>query len=408
MKTIAIAGTFDTKGKEYLYVKGLVEELGLQPLMIHMGVFPPDFPADISNQEIAQAAGYDLQELVDRRDRALATEVLSKGMQRVVVRLYQEGKFDGILSFGGSGGTSMVTPAMRELPIGVPKLMVSTMASGNVEQYVGTSDIIMMPSIVDVAGLNEISRTVFRNAVSAIAGMVEARDKWKEASREQKHLVAATMFGVTTPCVNYAKEYLEQHGYEVLVFHATGTGGKTMEALIDAGFFQGVLDITTTEWCDELIGGVLAAGSHRCEAAGRNKIPQVVSVGAMDMVNFGPIDTVPEKFLSRNLYRHNPTVTLMRTTVSENIRIGNKLAEKLNMAKGKTILMLPLGGVSEIDKPGQPFYGKEEDEALFQTLRKETDANVVRIEEMNQNINDPIFGETAAKKLIELMEAESK
>ena len=181
-----------------------------------------------------------------------------------------------------------------------------------------------------------------------------------------------------------------------------------MEALIDAGFFQGVLDITTTEWCDELIGGVLAAGSHRCEAAGRNKIPQVVSVGAMDMVNFGPIDTVPEKFLSRNLYRHNPTVTLMRTTVSENIRIGNKLAEKLNMAKGKTILMLPLGGVSEIDKPGQPFYGKEEDEALFQTLRKETDANVVRIEEMNQNINDPIFGETAAKKLIELMEAESK
>lgn len=408
MKTIAIAGTFDTKGKEYLYVKGLVEELGLQPLMIHMGVFPPDFPADISNQEIAQAAGYDLQELVDRRDRALATEVLSKGMQRVVVRLYQEGKFDGILSFGGSGGTSMVTPAMRELPIGVPKLMVSTMASGNVEQYVGTSDIIMMPSIVDVAGLNEISRTVFRNAVSAIAGMVEARDKWKEASREQKHLVAATMFGVTTPCVNYAKEYLEQHGYEVLVFHATGTGGKTMEALIDAGFFQGVLDITTTEWCDELIGGVLAAGSHRCEVAGRNKIPQVVSVGAMDMVNFGPIDTVPEKFLSRNLYRHNPTVTLMRTTVSENIRIGNKLAEKLNMAKGKTILMLPLGGVSEIDKPGQPFYGKEEDEALFQTLRKETDANVVRIEEMNQNINDPIFGETAAKKLIELMEAESK
>lgn len=286
--------------------------------------------------------------------------------------------------------------------------MVSTMASGNVEQYVGTSDIIMMPSIVDVAGLNEISRTIFRNAVSAIVGMVEARDKWKEASREQKHLVAATMFGVTTPCVNYAKEYLEQHGYEVLVFHATGTGGKTMEALIDAGFFQGVLDITTTEWCDELIGGVLAAGSHRCEAAGRNKIPQVVSVGAMDMVNFGPMDTVPEKFLSRNLYRHNPTVTLMRTTVSENIRIGNKLAEKLNMAKGKTILMLPLGGVSEIDKPGQPFYGKEEDEALFQTLRKETDANVVRIEEMNHNINDPVFGETAAKKLIELMEAENK
>lgn len=408
MKTIAIAGTFDTKGKEYLYVKSLVEELGMQTLMIHTGVFPPEFPADVSNEEVAKAAGYDLQELVDKKDRALATEVLSKGMQRLVPLLYREGRFDGILSFGGSGGTSMVTPAMRELPIGVPKLMVSTMASGNVEQYVGTSDIIMMPSIVDVAGLNEISKTIFRNAVLAMAGMVGIKDKLKEDTKGQKPLVAATMFGVTTPCVNYAKNYLEQRGYEVLVFHATGTGGRTMEALTEAGFFQGILDLTTTEWCDELIGGVLAAGPHRCEAAAKNRIPQVVSVGAMDMVNFGPLDTVPEKFSDRNLYRHNPTVTLMRTTVDENMETGGKLAEKLNMAVDKTILMLPLGGVSGIDMPGQPFYGKEEDEALFETLRKKTNHDIVEILEMDQNINDPVFGETAAKKLIELMEAKRK
>ena len=196
------------------------------------------------------------------------------------------------------------------------------MASGNVEQYVGTSDIIMMPSIVDVAGLNKISKMVFQNAVLAMAGMVEGKDRLKEDRQEQKPLVAATMFGVTTPCVNYAKNYLETCGYEVLVFHATGTGGKIMEALTEAGFFQGVLDLTTTEWCDELVGGVLAAGPHRCEAAGKKQIPQVISVGAMDMVNFGPLDTVPEKFSDRNLYQHNPTVTLMRTTVEENKEIG--------------------------------------------------------------------------------------
>lgn len=408
MKTIAIPGTFDTKGKEYLYIKSLVENLGIKTLMIHTGVFPPEFPADVSNTEVAEAAGYDLQKLVEKKDRALATEVLSRGMKKLVPQLYKEGKFDGILSFGGSGGTSMVTPAMRELPIGVPKLMVSTMVSGNVEQYVGTSDIIMMPSIVDVAGLNKISKIVFQNAVLAMAGMVDGKNKLKEDKQEQKPLVATTMFGVTTPCINYAKNYLEARGYEVLVFHATGTGGKTMEALTEAGFFQGVLDLTTTEWCDELVGGVLAAGPHRCEAAAKKQIPQVISVGAMDMVNFGPMDTVPEKFSGRNLYRHNPTVTLMRTTVRENEELGAKLAEKLNMATEKAILMLPLGGVSGIDMPGQPFYGKEEDEALFDTLRKKVNPNAVEILEMDQNINAPEFGETAAKKLIELMEAKYK
>ena len=404
MKTIAVAGTFDTKGKEFLYVKELIEELGLKTYMINTGVFNSEIEVDVSNKEIANEAGYDIDDIVSRRDRAMATEALSKGMELLIPRLYAEGKFDGIISFGGSGGTSLVTPAMRALPIGVPKMMVSTMASGNVSQYVGTSDIIMMPSIVDVAGLNKISKTIFKNAVLAIAGMVGMADKIKEVEEDEKPLIAATMFGVTTPCVDFAKEYLEERGYEVLVFHATGTGGKTMESLIDAGFFKGVLDITTTEWCDEIVGGVLGAGPNRLEAAGRNHVPQVVSVGALDMVNFGPIDTIPEKFKSRNLYKHNPTVTLMRTTVEENIKFGQKIAEKLNASFGKTVLILPLKGVSMIDAPGQPFYGSKEDEALFDTLKSNIDKDKVNIVEMDNNINEKAFAQRAAEELIKMLE----
>lgn len=403
MKTIAVAGTFDTKGKEFLYVKELIEELGLKTYMINTGVFNSEIEVDVSNKEIAKEAGYDIEDIVSRRDRAMATEALSKGMELLIPRLYAEGKFDGIISFGGSGGTSLVTPAMRALPIGVPKMMVSTMASGNVSQYVGTSDIIMMPSIVDVAGLNKISKTIFKNAVLAIAGMVGMADKIKEVEEDEKPLIAATMFGVTTPCVDFAKEYLEERGYEVLVFHATGTGGKTMESLIDAGFFKGVLDITTTEWCDEIVGGVLGAGPNRLEAAGRNHVPQVVSVGALDMVNFGPIDTIPEKFKSRNLYKHNPTVTLMRTTVEENIKFGQKIAEKLNASFGKTVLILPLKGVSMIDAPGQPFYGSKEDEALFDTLKNNIDKDKVNIVEMDNNINEKAFAQRAAEELIKML-----
>ena len=401
MKTIAIAGTFDTKGTEYLYVKELIESLGLDTYTIHTGVFKPAFEPDVSNNEVAQAAGYDIKVIAEKKDRALATEVLSKGMEKLVPKLFEEGKFDGIISFGGSGGTSLVTPAMRALPIGVPKLMVSTVVSGNISQYVGTSDILMMPSIVDVAGLNSISTKIFTNAVFAIAGMVKYENK---KNTDKKPLIAATMFGVTTPCVTAAKEYLEARGYEVLVFHATGTGGKTMESLIEGGFIKGVLDITTTEWADEIIGGVLNAGPNRLEAASKNNIPQVVSVGALDMCNFGPYDTVPKQFIGRNLYKHNPTVTLMRTNKEENELIGKKIAEKLNLSNGKTILMLPLKGISGIDIDGQPFYGEEEDKILFDTLKDNINRNVVEIVEMDYVINDIHFAHEAAQKLIDLIE----
>ncbi|MBS6884117.1 Tm-1-like ATP-binding domain-containing protein [Agathobaculum ammoniilyticum] len=402
MKTVAIVGTFDTKARELQYIKALIEEKGMQALCINTGVFEPQFQTDISNREVAAEAGANIEELANAGDRATATEMLSRGLEKLVPRLYAEGRFDGIISTGGSGGTALSTPAMRALPIGVPKVMVSTMASGNVAQYVGTSDIIMMPSVVDVEGLNVISMRVFSNAVNAVTGMV--RD-YKDIPDGDKPLIAATMFGVTTPCIKEAKAYLEERGYEVLVFHATGTGGRSMEALIEAGFVKGVLDLTTTEWCDELYSGVLNAGPNRLEAAGKMGIPQVVSVGALDMVNFGPWDTVPKEFKDRNLYKHNPTVTLMRTTAEENVGLGKIISQKLNMANGATVLMLPLKGVSGIDAEGQPFYGPEEDKALFDTLRNDVDKSKVEIVEVDQHINDPAFAKAAAQKLVDLMSA---
>lgn len=400
MKTIALAGTFDTKGTENLYIKELIESLGMNVLTIHTGVFEPSFLPDISNQEVASVAGVTIEELVEKKDRAYATKILSEGMKTLLPKLYQEGKFDGILAFGGSGGTSLITPGMQQLPIGVPKVMVSTLASGDTSPYVGTSDIVMIPSIVDVSGLNVISTKIFANAVSAIVGMLQFSQPEFE---EEKPLIGATMFGVTTPAVTTAREYLEKQGYEVLVFHATGTGGRTMESLIDAGYIKGVLDLTTTEWADEVIGGVLTAGEHRLEAASRNHIPQVISIGALDMVNFGPIDTVPEKFMQRELYQHNPTVTLMRTTPDENRLIGEKIAEKINLATERTVVILPLNGISAIDEKGQPFYDMEADQVLFETLKEKITNPKVKIIERNEAINDSTFAEFAAQTLIDLM-----
>lgn len=400
MKTVAVLGTFDTKGKELKYIKECIEEHGLKTLCINTGVFEPVVEPDISSAEVAAAVGADINAIVEKRDRATATEVLAKGTEKLIPQLYAEGKFDGIISIGGSGGTSLATPAMRQLPLGVPKVMVSTMASGDVSPYVGTSDIVMIPSVVDAEGLNDISKVIFSNAANAVVGMVQNR---KEIESDGKPLLAATMFGVTTPCVKAAEDYLHEQGYDVLVFHATGTGGKCMEALIDQGFIKGVLDLTTTEWCDEVVGGVLNAGQDRLTAAGKNGIPQVVSVGALDMVNFGPMDTVPAQFKNRNLYKHNPTVTLMRTTADELKSIGHEIASRLADATGKTTLILPLKGVSMIDVEGQPFYDAEADKTLFDTLRTELEGSNVEIVELDTDINDKEFAVAAAKKLISLL-----
>ena len=307
MKTIALVGTFDSKGEEFLFAKTLIERLGLKALTIHAGSFAPFFVPDVSNEEVAAAAGVKLAEVADTKDRGYAAEVMARGLSSLIPRLYEEVRFDGILSFGGSGGTTLATAGMRALPFGVPKVMVSTMASGNVATYVGTSDIVMIPSLVDVAGLNKISRTVFARAVCAVAGMVGYEEKAAEgiaeaaAGEEDKPAIAATMFGVTTPCVSLAKELLEEAGYEVIVFHANGAGGKMMEKMISQGVFAGVLDLTTTEVCDDVHGGVLSAGPHRCETAISAGLPQVVSVGACDMINFDHVSTVPGQYKDRNL-----------------------------------------------------------------------------------------------------------
>lgn len=399
MATVAIVGTLDTKGREFDFCRKLFEEQGVSTIMIHAGTYPASIPVDIDDSEVASAGGGDLSALLEDRGESMA--VMTRGVKAIVSRLYSEGKIDGVFSLGGSGGTALATAGMRELPVGAPKVMVSTMAGGTVSEYVGTSDIVMFPSIVDVQGLNSILQTVLNNAVAATVGMLKA--KKLEAADAKPH-IAATMFGVTTACVSHAQEYLEQRGYEIVVFHATGAGGKSMEKLIRDGYFVGVLDLTATEWCDELFGGILAAGPHRHEAAIDANIPQVVSVGALDMVNFGSPNTVPDKYEGRTFYPHNPQITLMRTTPEENRRLAEKLAEKLNRATKPTELLLPLKGVSAIATEGGPFYDPEADEALFSTLEKTIKNNSVTIRQLETDINDPAFAEAAAQALIDLID----
>jgi uncharacterized protein (UPF0261 family) len=306
------------------------------------------------------------------------------------------------MSLGGSAGTTIGSAAMRALPIGVPKLMVSTLASGQVQPYVGTRDVMMMYSVVDISGLNRISRAVLDNAAAAMIGMVRRQETGNRRQETDKPIVTATMFGVTTPCVEAARKIIESAGYEVLVFHATGAGGRTMEGLIRDGLVAGVLDITTTELADELAGGVLSAGPDRLTAAALKRVPQVVSVGALDMVNFGPPETVPEKYKSRRFHQHNPTVTLMRTTPEEMDRLGKEIAEKISAANGPAALVLPLRGVSAIDVEGKSFWWPEADAALFQSIRNWV-APGVDVTELDLHINDPAFAAACAEKLLMMM-----
>jgi uncharacterized protein (UPF0261 family) len=397
-KTVLLIGTLDTKGGEFAYVRDLIRARGLNTLVMDVGIFEPAFTPDIRAEEVAHAAGADLLSLRAANDRGGAVAAMTHGAAALVSQLYAGGKFDGVLSLGGSGGTGIATAGMRALPVGVPKVMVSTLASGDVAPYVDVKDITMMYSVVDIAGLNKLSRQILANAAGMICGALEQNIP----AAEDKPLIAATMFGVTTPCVTHVREILEQAGYEVLVFHATGSGGRAMEALIEGGFIAGVADITTTEWCDQLVGGVLSAGEHRLEAAGRMGVPQVVSVGALDMVNFWAIDTVPEKFRGRNLYRHNENVTLMRTTPEENAELGRIIADKLNRANSPTVLMLPLRGVSMIDDEGKPFHSPEADRALFDAIRAHLGSHVERVE-LDLHINDPAFAAAVAQRLLSLL-----
>lgn len=403
MPTVALVGTLDTKGTEYAFVRDRLRQAGVDTIVVDTGVLgEPGFAADVTRREVAEQAGEDVGQLASANDRGKAVTVMANGAAKVLQRLHQDGKIDGALALGGTGGTSIAAHAFRQLPLGMPKLIVSTAASGDTRAYVGETDLVLMPSVTDVAGVNRLSARILANAAAAIAGMVSTP---APKTNDDRKLLAASMFGVTTAAVTTAKAQLETQDYEVLVFHMTGVGGRTLESLANDGWLAGVLDLTTTELADELVGGVFSAGPERLTAAASKGIPQVVSVGALDMVNFGPRDTVPKEFEGRNLYVHNPSVTLMRTTPEECAELGKRLATRVSTTTGKATVFLPLKGVSAIATEGGPFHDKAADDALFDAIRAHLDRDKVELVELDLAINDPQFAIAMADRLHEYVTA---
>jgi uncharacterized protein (UPF0261 family) len=399
--SVLLVGTLDTKGIEVNFVRQLLATYQVPTVVLDASVIgDPAFRPEISREDVFRAARSSWALVKAAGDRGKAIELAANGVAQIAKELHRDGKITGILGLGGSAGTTLGTAAMRALPVGFPKVMVSTLASGDVRPYVGTRDIFMLHSVVDLAGLNRISELVLANAAAAMVGLVQQVRESQSTAR--KPVIAATMFGVTTPCVEAARKILEAAGYELLVFHATGTGGRTMEGLIRDGLIAGVLDITTTELADQLVGGVMSAGADRLTAAATRKIPQVISVGALDMVNFGTPETVPDNYKHRKFYLHNPNVTLMRTTAEEMDQLGKAIAEKASASNGPTRVIVPLRGVSAIDAVDKPFHDPVANHALFQSLR-----NWIyppeRLLEVDAHINDVAFAERCANELLALM-----
>lgn len=396
MKTIAVLGTLDTKGIEHAYVAEIIRSRGHRTLLIDVGCLePPVIMPDISREKVAAAGEVDLVGLRARQDRGESVTAMAGASAKLLEQLVAQGRIDGVISLGGGGGTAIGTAAMRALPIGFPKVMVSTLAAGNVAPYVGTKDIVMFPSIVDVNGLNRLSRVLLARAAGAICGMVEV----EPPVAEDKPLIVASMFGNTTQAVNIAKTVLEEAGYEVLVFHSTGMGGRIMESLIESGMISGVLDITTTEWADEFVGGVLGAGPTRLEAVGKAGVPAIVTPGCLDMVNFGERPTVPEKFADRLFYQHNPQVTLMRTSPEECEELGRILAEKVNAYTAPVTVLLPTKAISVISAPGGVFHDEAADTALFESVKKHLKPGISCVE-MDAAVNDEVFAKACAEALL--------
>ena len=402
--TVVLVGALDTKGADFAFVKELIEGAGADTVVVDFGVMgQPAFAPDVTRAEVCAAAGGDLAHLASggHKDEAMAT--MARGLAAVVSRLHGEGRLDGIIGMGGSGGTSLATTAMRELPVGVPKVMVSTVGGGDVSAFAGTKDITFMPSIVDVAGMNRISRAIYANAAGAISGMVLGRGAGQSAGGDdERPLLTASMFGNTTTAVGHAQGILEAAGYEVLVFHATGSGGRTMEGLISDGYIAGSLDITTTELADTVCGGVFDAGPERCLAASRAGIPAVVVPGCVDMANFGGPDTVPAHYRDRQLYEWNPDVTLLRTNAAENRRIGEMIAAAVNEATAPVTVLVPKRGVSMLDSEGERFWDPEADAACFDAIRGNLREGIPYIED-DHNINNPEFSGRAANLLLEML-----
>lgn len=399
MATIAVLGTLDTKGLEHAHVAERIRAAGHEPLLIDVGTGPPPQVAPaISRDEVAAAGGIDLATVVGRGDRGECVAAMSRAAPLLLARLHRDGRIAGVIALGGGGGTAIASAAMRPLPLGFPKLIVSTLASGNTAAYVGTSDIVMMPAVVDVCGLNRISRTILARAAGAICGMVEA----PIATAADRPLVVASMFGNTTQCIEAAVPLLEAAGYEVLVFHATGTGGRTLESLVGSGLVAGVLDVTTTELADELVGGVLSAGPERLDAAARLGVPAVIAPGCLDMVNFGSPPTVPARFAGRRFYAHNPQVTLMRTTPQEAADLGRLLAAKANASRGPVSVLLPRRGISVISAAGGPFHDAAADAALFDAIGAGLRPDIPCVS-LDMTINDPAFARACVDALLASM-----
>lgn len=401
-KIIVILGTLDTKGEEHLFLKQRIEAQGFQTLVVDTGMIdPPLFPPDISREEVCRAAGTTLADLIGKKDKKLAIDTIAAGAAKTVQRLQRDGKLDGIISLGGGQGTFIGTSAMRALPYGVPKVMVSTVASGDVSRYVGISDITMIHSIIDILGLNSFSRRLFTQAARAVCAMVDAAHFPPE---KEKPLVGITMFGITTPCIMKIQKLMTERSprYDLVAFHARGSGGRTMEELIRQGILQAALDISTTELIDELVGGIRTAGPHRLEAAAQRGIPQIVCPGAIDSVNFGPPETVPAKFAGRKFFAHSSVTTLMRSNVAENEKLGEWIAEKLNPGKGKTTVMIPTEGFSILDKKGEPFFDPAADAAFLRGLRRKINPRI-NVVEFRGHLTDDAFAEAVWREFDQMM-----
>ena len=403
-RTILMIGAFDTKDEEYAFLRERIGAKGHRVVAVNTGVMGSTdlFPVDVEADEIAAAGGGDLESLRAGEDRGEAMKVMCAGAPALVRRLYDEGKVDGIVGMGGTGGTTVVTAAMRALPVGVPKVCVSTAASGDTSAYVGTKDVTMVPSIVDVAGINRVSRLIFTRAAGAICGMVESG---VPEVAEEKPIITASMFGNTTECVDTCRDALSEQGYEVLVFHATGTGGKPRASLGRERLVDAVLDSTTTEWADTVCGGVFDAGPERLSAPGEMGLPHLIVPGCVDMANFGGPETVPQKYkdAGRTFYEWNPSVTLMRTNLEENQRMGKAFAEKANAATGPVAFLIPLRGVSILDGDGEPFCDREADQAMFDAIKQNLREGI-EVVEMDCNINDPAFSAKAVEMMLDLID----
>ena len=396
MPTIAVLGTFDTKADEHAYVAECIRAAGCNVLLIDTGTgCEPRLKPDVSRFEIAKAGGVDLEPILARQDRGEAVAAMVLAVPNCVEALRQAGRIHGILSLGGGGGTAIASAAMRALPIGFPKLIVSTLASGNTAHYVGTKDIVMMPSVVDINGLNRVLRLILTRAAGAIVGMVRAQ----LPVVTDRPIIVASMFGNTTACVNAAIPYFTAAGFETIVFAATGSGGRAMESLIESGMVAGVFDITTTELADELVGGVLSAGPDRLNATARAGVPSVVAPGCLDMVNFGERATVPSRFSDRLFYQHNPQVTLMRTAPAECTVLGEMLANSVNRYTAPATVLIPARAISVVSAKGGPFHDPLADVALFESIKKHLKPTIPWVT-VDLEINDPEFAKIAAETLL--------